>query len=92
MVLLARAGKEHSRVSDKLGDELLCEAPDRILSPGSGEPGQQFLYARILVRGDTFADGCGAANQRSVAEEGSHPLRNFRLGLLISILKDTVRP
>ena len=92
MVLLAYAGKEHSRVSDELGDEFLCEAPDRILLPSPREPEQQFLYARFLVHGDTFADGRGTANQRSVAEEGLHPLRNFRLGLLISILKDTVRP
>lgn len=92
MVLLACVDKEHSRVSDELDDELLCEAPDRILLPSSREPEQQFLYARILVRCDPFADGRGTTNQRSVAEEGSHPLRSFRLGLLISILKDTVRP
>lgn len=91
-MLLACMGKEHSWVSDELGNELLREAPDRIQLPRSRKPEQQLLYARILVRGDTFADGRGTANQRSIAEEGSHPLRHFRLGLLIRILYDTVRP
>lgn len=62
MVLLAYADKEHSRVSDKLGDEFLCKAPDCILLSSSGEPEQQFLDARILIRGDPFADGFGTAN------------------------------
>jgi len=50
MVLLARLDKEHSRVSEKLDDELLCETPDRILLPSSGESEQQFLFPRCSSR------------------------------------------
>jgi hypothetical protein len=59
ILLAACVDEKHSRVSDELDDELLCEAPDRILLPSSREPEQQFLYARIFVRCDTFADGRG---------------------------------
>jgi hypothetical protein len=36
-VLLACIDKERSRLSDELDDELLCETPDRIQLPSSGE-------------------------------------------------------
>src|SRR5581483_8498708 len=75
-----------------LYNKLLCKAPKRVHVQRVREPEHQFLYSNLLICCNTLTNCGRATNQRCIAIERSYSVRQFRLGLFIRILNDTVRP